>query len=206
MAPAEYTITAVAEDTERDLWSITYQDVAGTVRHHVFPKNTLEWRAAEYGIDPTDTDTLLDIVLHEPHTPHPDDRLSADDDPAAAAGLMSMAPVSRGTVRAGDLVPTTLYTAETVEQAREAHLLRIQHTKANRVRVSVPKGSKDPFDAIRQRGIDPERVAAMAQHVDRTRRRLRGEQLPDRAGLPIDPGIARRANAHSGKNEEADHA
>ncbi len=206
MAPIEYTVTGVTEDTGRDLWHVTYQNAAGDVRHHVFPKNTLEWRAAEYGIDLADADTLLDVVLHEPHAPHPDDRLSADDDPVAAAGLMSPAPVSRGTVHAGDLVPTTLYTAETVEQAREAHLLRIQYTKANRVRISAPKGRKDPLDVIRQHGADPERVAAMAQHVDRTRRRLRGEQVPDRAGLPIDPGIARRANARSGENEEADRA
>lgn len=33
---------------------------------HVFPPDTLEWRAAEYGIDPTDTDALLDIILGEP--------------------------------------------------------------------------------------------------------------------------------------------
>lgn len=206
MAPVEYTITSVEEDAERDLWHVTYQDVAGTVRHHVFPKNTLEWRAAEYGIDPADVDTLLDIVLHEPHAPHPDDRLTADDDPAVAAGLMSTAPVSRGSVRAGDLVPTTLYTAETVEQAREAHLLRIQYTKTNRVQISAPRGRRDPLDAIRQRPANPERVAAMAQHVDRTRRRLRGEPVPDRAGLPMDPGIARRANARSNTSEEADRA
>lgn len=34
---------------------------------HLFPLDTLEWRAAEYGIDPADTATLLDIVLTEPH-------------------------------------------------------------------------------------------------------------------------------------------
>lgn len=33
---------------------------------HVFPKDTLEWRAAEYDIDPSDVDTLLGIVLYEP--------------------------------------------------------------------------------------------------------------------------------------------
>jgi hypothetical protein len=38
------------------------------VRHlHQFPIDTLEWRAAEYGIDPADTATLLDIVLAEPY-------------------------------------------------------------------------------------------------------------------------------------------
>jgi hypothetical protein len=34
---------------------------------HSFPLDALEWRAAEYGIDHTDTDQLLDIVLHEPY-------------------------------------------------------------------------------------------------------------------------------------------
>lgn len=31
----------------------------------VIPVDTLEWRAAEYGIDPADTDTLWDIVIAE---------------------------------------------------------------------------------------------------------------------------------------------
>ncbi|WP_156960702.1 hypothetical protein [Amycolatopsis taiwanensis] len=40
----------------------------GTIRRrYMFPAETLEWRAAEYGIDPTDRATLLDIVLAEPH-------------------------------------------------------------------------------------------------------------------------------------------
>lgn len=34
-------------------------------RRLVFPVDTLEWRAAEYGVDPTDTATLLDIVVAE---------------------------------------------------------------------------------------------------------------------------------------------
>lgn len=34
---------------------------------YIFPRDTLEWRAAEYGIDPADVETLLDIVLWEPH-------------------------------------------------------------------------------------------------------------------------------------------
>ncbi|MFB7244652.1 hypothetical protein ACFCYX_19590 [Streptomyces populi] len=34
---------------------------------HIFPLDALEWRAAEYGIDHTDVDLLLDCVLHEPY-------------------------------------------------------------------------------------------------------------------------------------------
>jgi hypothetical protein len=44
-------------------WMVEYDDASG----HGFPPETLAWRAAEYGIDPTDTATLLEIVLHEPH-------------------------------------------------------------------------------------------------------------------------------------------
>lgn len=36
---------------------------------HVFPKDTLEWRAAEYGLDPEDVDALIRIVLYEPLLP-----------------------------------------------------------------------------------------------------------------------------------------
>lgn len=52
-------------------------------RHHVFPVDTLEWRAAEYGIDPSDTSTLLDMVLAE--------GLMADDD-YATGSLLQDAP------------------------------------------------------------------------------------------------------------------
>jgi hypothetical protein len=33
---------------------------------HLFPVDTLEWRAAEYGFDPQDRALLLEVVLHEP--------------------------------------------------------------------------------------------------------------------------------------------
>ena len=67
---------------------------------HAFPVDTLEWRAAEYGIDPADLDTLLDIVLHEPFLGEPDQP---------------------------DML---LYDAPTVEEARAYHLARIDAVKA----------------------------------------------------------------------------
>lgn len=46
----------------------------GLPHRQTFPVDTLEWRAAEYDIDPADTDTLLDMVLSEPFLdPDPDD-------------------------------------------------------------------------------------------------------------------------------------
>lgn len=40
---------------------------------HVFPRDTLAIRAGEYGLDPTDTALILDVVLHEPFISYPDD-------------------------------------------------------------------------------------------------------------------------------------
>jgi hypothetical protein len=53
------------------LWVVEgmrHHDDGTSIRlQHTFPLDTLEWRAAEYGIDPADTATLLDIVLAEPY-------------------------------------------------------------------------------------------------------------------------------------------
>lgn len=58
------------------LWVVDgmqHHDDGSSIRlRHTFPQDTLEWRAAEYGIDPADTATLLDIVLAEPYLT-PDD-------------------------------------------------------------------------------------------------------------------------------------
>jgi len=66
-------IDQVATDTTsgQPLWivdGVQHHDDGTSIRlRHVFPLDTLEWRAAEYGIDPADTATLLDIVLAEPY-------------------------------------------------------------------------------------------------------------------------------------------
>lgn len=49
----------------RMCWAVASTGPDGVRRLHVFPPDTLAWRAAEYGIDPADSHTLLDIVLHE---------------------------------------------------------------------------------------------------------------------------------------------
>jgi len=35
---------------------------------HCFPEEIFMFRAAEYGFDPTDIDTMMDVILAEPHT------------------------------------------------------------------------------------------------------------------------------------------
>jgi hypothetical protein len=72
-------------------WMVDYDDASA----HGFPPETLSWRAAEYGIDPNDVDTLLEIVLHEPHVNlhHTDPTFlyNTDEETARAAHLRRVA-------------------------------------------------------------------------------------------------------------------
>ncbi|HEY9659112.1 MAG TPA: hypothetical protein V6C65_11715, partial [Allocoleopsis sp.] len=54
---------------------------------HIFARDTIEWRAAEYDIDPeTDFDTLINIVLFEPFVDNKP--LYAHDDKVSARNEM----------------------------------------------------------------------------------------------------------------------
>jgi hypothetical protein len=188
MAADEYTVQEVSEywpNPDMPCWAVDMIKPDGTGHRHVFPQFTLAQRAAEYGIDPADVDQLLDIVLHEPYAPHPDDPLKGED-PAAAAGMLSPALVSRGTARKGDLIPTTLYTAPDAATARAAHLLRIEHGKAHNVRVSAAKGKKDPLDVIRaNHRIDPAWVQTKAHEIHRRRLVAQGRAAPEPTTKPL---------------------
>lgn len=112
---------------------------------HVMPQNILEWRAAEYGIDPVDTDTLLEIVLHEPHmlvTEETEDQPAryADDGPALKEAVSTAA-------------------------ARTAHLARV---KACPVRIDVrSQTALAPVRAAHK--PDMARIRAMREAVDTSR-------------------------------------
>lgn len=189
MAASEYTVQSVREywpNPNTPCWHIVMDKPDGTLHDYIFPQVTLENLAAEYGIDPTAVDDLLDIALHQPFAPSPDDL--GGDDPAGAAGLLSPALVSRGTARKGDLIPTTLYTAADAGEALAAHRVRIEFAKENRVRVRPPKGGKrDPLDVIRaSHGIDPLRVAAKAEAIHQRRLVAQGRAAPAVRDLDID--------------------
>jgi len=75
-----YSVNSVEQHDNPPHWRVFF-DVSGPdgskVHGHVIPVDAFGWRAAEYGIDPADIDTLLDVVLHEVHmTNH--DHMSAD--------------------------------------------------------------------------------------------------------------------------------
>lgn len=54
--------------SHQPVWAVEMSlDGGKTQTHaHIFPHELLSWRIAEYGIDPNDFDTLMDIAMHEP--------------------------------------------------------------------------------------------------------------------------------------------
>jgi hypothetical protein len=124
-------------------WRVTgtRTEDGGTVvpYHHVLPVDTMEWRAAEYGIDPTDTATLLDMVLAEPH-------LTPED-------------MARG---------YRLHDAPDVATARRDHLARCAVVKL-RHRISTRAAGTALERIRSESPMDPEVIAVKAEHVVRVR-------------------------------------
>ncbi|TXJ75414.1 hypothetical protein E2C11_23160 [Streptomyces lavendulae] len=168
----EYIITDVGEDPERSLWYVQYEDADGNAHTHIFPKATMEWRAAEYGL--TDPAEILDVILHEPHTP----------DPTPRSGFRSLTnPAQRAAVAPE---PVTLYTATSTGEARDAHLERIEATKAATVCVTNPPS--DPLAVIREaRGITVDGLRAKREFVDTSRWCHLYGGLPVEVPDPTDP-------------------
>lgn len=164
--PQIHTIDWVSERLARGVprWVVHKVDQDGNGQGHIFPTETLEWRAAEFGL--TDIDEILDIVLHEPFLPDEPDR----DDAALRAGLIT-------SVRP-DAEPITLFNAASTADALAAHRLRIDDVKATRARVQAPGKGPNPLDVIRQRGLSAAAVRAKREFVDVHRWQLLYGNLP----------------------------
>lgn len=158
-------------------WQVSLVRPDGKVAIHIMPTAALEWRAAEYGIDPTDVDTLLDIILHEPHMP-------TVDDPQQGPRYADSGP--------------DLWQADNTDTAREAHLARI---KTCPVRIDV-QGARG-LDTIRNgHQPDPDRLRGMRETVDTNRWLKKYGDLPARPADPIEariPGIP-AASGPRGRN------
>lgn len=168
--PRIHTIDRVGERTTNGAprWTVHHVDQDGNGGGHVFPKDTLEWRAAEYGI--SDVAELLDIVLHEPYLPDVPDR----DDAAARVGLVTSA--------GPEAEPITLFNAPSTADAVAAHRLRIADVKRRHTRVVPPANGKDPLAVIKaDHGIDTSRLRAKREAVDEHRWQLLYGGLP----LPV---------------------
>jgi hypothetical protein len=140
---------------------------------HVIMKDALEWRAAEYGVDPFDVETLMDIVLAEPY-------LTPED---WSTGYR-------------------LHDAPDVATARQDHIARCARVKL-RHRISTRPGppaeadgrragvSEHPLDPIRRApGIDPAVVEVKAEHVRLLRIQI-AEETSRRAHEPQEDRVAR---------------
>lgn len=150
--PDTYTPVSVDQVLTRSgaaCWRVIYDKPDGTQHLHLFPLDTLEWRAAELELDlDADREQLLDVVLHEPY----------------------VQPESAGAAR-------SLLTADTLAEHRTAHLARIAAAK-QRVTIGRHRGGKDPLDVIRAHPLDPAGVAAKRRAVEEARVRHRRTGAP----------------------------
>ncbi|MFI6813287.1 hypothetical protein ACIBG7_12785 [Nonomuraea sp. NPDC050328] len=162
----------IIPDGAEPMWGVYFVQ-PDTAMHgtHSFPHVTFEWRAAEYGIDPEDVDTLLDVILYEPYIPNPDDAL-AWQQPETAKILAA----TRG-------LPTCWTPGVPDHERLAAHQERLRQVKLHRLTLEPAArtdrqgalefvGSRrmaptDPLDPIRsQTRLDPVRVAARRLAVD----------------------------------------
>jgi hypothetical protein len=165
-----------------EYWHVYVELEDGRTWVHVMPKEAFEWRAAEYSIDPSDVDALLDSVLYDGLIPDPRRKQNFEDDAAAKKGMVVANPKNnvRG-VKLGEQVPIWLYNAPSPGHAKKAHLERVKAAK-ERVKF-VPheslKAAGDPLDVIRAdipNHVDPEMVKVKAEYVNEHRKMERGEQ------------------------------
>lgn len=143
---------------------------------HKFPEDIFEWRVAEYGFDPADRDTLLEVVLYEPYMDHPETGVPVD-------------PEKRH------------HTAATRQEAREHHLERLAQRKGKgRVRgrrgraqgvnaqpspVAVASEADDPTDVIkREMPLSHPHIAVKREAVDQLRAHHARRQRTARTATP----------------------
>lgn len=144
--PEKWTIQEVTTKQIGDMncWRVRMLRADGKPHMHTEPKQSLDWRAAEYGIDPADTDTLLEIILHEPF-------MAMTEETDTQASRYADGP--------------TLWEAESTDAAREALFTRVKNCP---VRIDIRGVAA--LDVIRSsHQPDPERLRAMRELVDTNR-------------------------------------
>jgi hypothetical protein len=148
------------------IYDVTSENGSTTEHGHSIPKDTLEWRAAEYDLDPADQlETLLDIVLAEPYIDE--------------------------TEQVGTVPGEELIDAPDIATARARHLSRcakakLKHRISTRAKTRAGEplevaASDNPLDVIRENVvIDPAVVAVKKAHVRRMREQhgRRSEETP----------------------------
>lgn len=130
---------------------------------YIFPEDTLEWRAAEYDLDPSDMDSIMEIVLAECHLdPVPDEDM----------------PV--------------LFTADTIVEARTKHVDRCGKTRDKHFGNERARGKKVTPSTSNWKELfvmDPEALELKKEIVAKARRSVREQ----RRAAKDNPGAERIA-------------
>lgn len=135
---------------------VTKDDGTSTLVLHFFAPETLEWRAAEYGIDPADVDTLIDVVMHEQYIDEAPLWTSANREEAKERLLSKISGIK--TTR-----PRGLARATSVARTKRL-------SDAGVAAKYVAAAEQDPVEFIKQNcEICPDVVQVIAEHVDRLR-------------------------------------
>ncbi|MEV4078944.1 hypothetical protein AB0J43_01455 [Nonomuraea fuscirosea] len=153
------------------LWGVAKVEPTGDRMLHVFPHSVLEWRAAEYAIDPDDIDTLLEVVLYEPYMPREDDPLAMTDQLMAAVlddvrGLPTcwtpgVPDADRRAAHLERVAAVRRHLVELVDAPRPQRQAALEYVGSDRV---APVQPLDPIRA--QTRLDPVRVASRRMAVE----------------------------------------
>lgn len=88
----------MSQDKNSTVWCVYHQREDGSMFNYAFPAQALANHCAEYGLDPNDADTLLDVVLYqfhmdpaELHQDHPAFVWNTDEDTARQHHLARIA-------------------------------------------------------------------------------------------------------------------
>jgi hypothetical protein len=142
----------------RHIWSLEHEDRGrhvnlfgmyfttdtGLTYRNAIPETLPAHIAAAYQVDTTQEDAadqILDIILHQFHIPNLLEEKNWEDDVAFKAGMKKKI-VNHPEIPSGKVAPVMLYTAETDEEAVEAHMMRIKEVK-KRI-LYVPYTEVDP--------------------------------------------------------------
>lgn len=150
---------------------------------HIIPDSCLEFRAAEYGIDPIEKRKLLDMILYQQMFPAWDMPNNRHEDPAVKAGLALSLP-------SGVEVPLTPYNSDK-ESALKAFELRMEKCKKEIAVFKVHKDAEgNPFDIFcEQYVVDLGLVDKARRLVDKRREvqaRVYEKKASNRSLLPGD--------------------
>lgn len=164
---------------------ITNDDNSKELQLHIMREDTLEWRAAEYDIDPEDRDTLIDMVIYEPYLDPNDSQLySCADRFEAKTKCLEKIRAKKN-------------------QLRRPSDASIKKVGSQRGTLTVPEeywDERDPYDAIMEESvIDRQAIEIKKRHVDLTfqlRDRLGGQSRTPRSE-ELERALARRQSRKS---------